>query len=150
MINFIATESDNYAEDLDPTVSDAMKGRATRGAFLALKARALLYLASPLNNASNSKERWEDAAKAAQAVMTLGVYHLYRNGEYAYGSLFFDKSNANTEIIFERRFQFPEITHNIHMQWSTPHKAHRHPAGNAFQSSGFHPLHRLHIVRLLH
>lgn len=118
LINFIATESDNYAEDLDPTVSNAMKGRATRGAFLALKARALLYLASPLNNASNSKERWEDAAKAAQAVMTLGVYHLYRNGEYAYGSLFFDKSNANMEIIFERRFQFPEITHNIHMQWS--------------------------------
>ena len=62
LINFIATESDNYAEDLDPTVSDAMKGRATRGAFLALKARALLYLASPLYNASNSKERWEDAA----------------------------------------------------------------------------------------
>ena len=37
LINFIATESDNYAADLDPTVSDAMKGRATRGAFLALK-----------------------------------------------------------------------------------------------------------------
>lgn len=118
LIDFIVTESNNYAENLDLTVSDAMKGRATRGAFLALKARALLYLASPLNNTANSKERWENAAKAAKEVMDLGIYQLYRNGEYAYGSLFFDKSNANTEIIFERRFQFPEITHNIHMQWS--------------------------------
>lgn len=119
LINFIVTESDNYADALKSPITEGNgKGRATCGAFMALKARALLYLASPLNNPTNSKQRWEDAAKAAQAVISLNQYNLYRNGDDAYGSLFFDKSNANTEIIFERRFQFPDITHNIHMQWS--------------------------------
>lgn len=30
----------------------------------------------------------------------------------------FDKTTANKEIIFERRFSFPEAPHNIHMMWS--------------------------------
>lgn len=118
LIDFITDECDTYADNLNLTVTDKMKGRATRGAFRALKARALLYLASPLNNPSNSNERWEAAATAAQDVMKLGVYHLYRSGSNPYGRLFFDKSNANQEIIFERRFQYPDITHDIHMQWS--------------------------------
>lgn len=118
LVKFITDECDSYANNLSLTVADNMKGRATRGAFLALKARALLYLASPLNNPSNTSERWIAAANAAQEVMKLGIYHLYRVGSYSYGSLFFDKSNANEEIIFERRFQYPDLTHCIHMQWS--------------------------------
>lgn len=30
----------------------------------------------------------------------------------------FDKTTANKEIIFERRFSYPEGPHNIHMMWS--------------------------------
>ncbi len=118
LINFIKEECDTYAKDLPLTISPEMKGRATRGAFLALKARALLYLASPLNNPSNEKERWEAAANAADDVIKLGIYNLYTQGNEPYYNLFFDKSATNREIIFERRFQYPEITHNIHMQWS--------------------------------
>lgn len=118
LMKFITDECDSYANNLSLTVTDNMKGRATRGAFLALKARALLYLASPLNNPSNASEHWTAAANAAQEVMKLGIYHLYRAGSNPYGSLFFDKSNANEEIIFERRFQYPDLTHCIHMQWS--------------------------------
>ena len=40
-------------------------GRVTKGAALALKSRALLYAASPLNNPTGDKARWEAAAAAA-------------------------------------------------------------------------------------
>ncbi len=46
-------------------------GRATKGAAMALKARALLYWASPLHNPDNDLQRWEDAAIAAKAVIDL-------------------------------------------------------------------------------
>ncbi len=46
-------------------------GRATKGAAMALKARALLYWASPLFNAEGIRSRWETAATAAKAVIDL-------------------------------------------------------------------------------
>lgn len=116
LINFIKGECDTYADDLPLTSTP--QGRATKGAFLALKSRALLYLASPLNNPSNDKEKWNAAATAADDLRQLNIYKLYDQGEYPYASLFFDKTTANKEMIFERRFQFPDITHCIHMQWS--------------------------------
>ena len=51
-------------------------GRATKGAALALKARALLYAASPLNNPTNETSRWTAAANAAKAVMDMNLYSL--------------------------------------------------------------------------
>ena len=51
-------------------------GRATKGAALALKARALLYAASPLNNPTNEASRWTAAANAAKAVMDMNLYSL--------------------------------------------------------------------------
>ncbi|RBQ11326.1 RagB/SusD family nutrient uptake outer membrane protein [Pedobacter miscanthi] len=44
-------------------------GRPTLGAALALKARVLLYAASPLNNPNNDKTKWQAAATAAAEVM---------------------------------------------------------------------------------
>lgn len=70
-------------------------GRATKGAALALKARLLLYGASPLYNAST----WQEAAAASKAVMDMGKYSLYSGG---YGKLF--TSNDNSEIIFGRLY----------------------------------------------
>lgn len=71
-------------------------GRATKGAALALKARLLLYAASPLYNSGN----WQAAAKAAKDVMDMGKYSLYTNG---YDKLFLTAEN-NPEIIFERLY----------------------------------------------
>ena len=75
------------------------EGRATKGAALALKARLLLYAASPLyNNGSNDTQKWAQAAAAAKAVMDMGVYSLYQNG-YAET---FTTTGSNSEYIFAR------------------------------------------------
>ncbi|MDN5217252.1 RagB/SusD family nutrient uptake outer membrane protein [Fulvivirgaceae bacterium BMA12] len=51
--------------------------RATRGAAMAIKARLLLYAASPLyTDEVNDPQKWQDAADAAQAVMDLNKYSL--------------------------------------------------------------------------
>lgn len=71
-------------------------GRATKGAALALKARLLLYAASPLYNAGT----WADAATAAQAVIGLNKYSLFQGG---YDKLFLSADN-NNEIIFARLY----------------------------------------------
>lgn len=117
IVAFIKKECDDYADKLPKTYSDKTTGHATRGAFRALKSRALLYLASPLNSADDS-QKWAEAAQAAQDVMDLGVYKLYKLTDTPYRSMEFDKTVANEEVIFERRFTFPEAPHNIHMMWS--------------------------------
>lgn len=117
IVKFVKEECDLYADNLPLSYSDDEAGHATKGAFLALKSRALLYLASPLNSADDSR-KWADAAQAAQDVMDLDIYKLYKLTDTPYRSMAFDKTAANKEVIFERRFTFPEAPHNIHMMWS--------------------------------
>lgn len=80
-------------------------GRATKGAALAVKARTLLYKASPLFG-TPSTERWQEAADAQKAVIDLadqGVYNLPQvNGYEEYAALFCDPQNP--EIIFEKMY----------------------------------------------
>jgi len=74
------------------------EGRATKGAALALKARLLLYAASPLyTNGSNDTQKWAAAAAANKAVMDMGNYSLHNN--YAET---FTTSGSNSEYIFAR------------------------------------------------
>jgi len=119
LINFIVSECDQYAGDLysHKSIPYSERGHATKGAFMALKARALLYLASPLNNPSNEEQRWAVAAEAADDVRKLNDYSLYTVGNTPYYSLFFDKSVSNNEFIFEKRYHFNDTYHNIHMLW---------------------------------
>jgi hypothetical protein len=94
-INYAVSELDAAAAKL-PVANDGgwALGRATKGAALALKARLLLYAASPLYNAGT----WQAAAAAAQDVINMGIYSL----EPDYGALF---NNPNSkEIIFERTY----------------------------------------------
>lgn len=117
IVKFVKEECDLYADNLPLSYSDDEAGHATKGAFLALKSRALLYLASPLNSSDDSR-KWADAAQAAQDVMDLDIYKLYKLTDTPYRSMAFDKTAANKEVIFERRFTFPEAPHNIHLMWS--------------------------------
>ncbi len=106
VIQFIAAECDAAAVDLLTVYPDTDLGRATKGAALGLKARMLLYYASPLHNPSNENKRWADAAKAAKAVMDLNVYEPHPD----YYRLFMDKA-GNKEVIFAKKFARPGRTH---------------------------------------
>jgi len=79
----------------------SQRGRATKGAALAFKARAALYEASyqkyAANNSARANELFGTARDAAQAVVNLGIYQLYPN----YRNLFTNTGEANTEVIFD-------------------------------------------------
>ncbi len=108
VVDFIVAECDAAAEVLLPTHPDASLGRATKGAALALKARTLLFYASPLNNPSNDLSRWDKAAQAAKKVMEMSpeIYTLHSD----YYQTFMTKS-GNKEVIFAKKFARPGSTH---------------------------------------
>jgi len=96
-IAYAVAQLDNAAQLLPQDNSGSWPlGRATKGAALALKARLLLYAASPLYNTGT----WTDAAAAAKAVMSLNKYSLQSD----YSSLFIDQGMASSEIIFGRQY----------------------------------------------
>ena len=73
-------------------------GRATRGAALALKARVLLYQASPLFNTDNNKELWKEAAAASKVIIDNAQRWGYKLSEYA--KLWGHDTFTNSEFIF--------------------------------------------------
>lgn len=69
VVDFIVKECDEIIPKLPENyenIAGKETGRATRGAAMALKSRVLLYAASPLFNATQDKEKWVVAAKAAK------------------------------------------------------------------------------------
>ena len=95
-INYVSAELDQAAADLPRDNSGIwLKGRATKGAALALKSRLLLYAASPLYNAGT----WKAAADAAKAVMDLNKYSISSD----YQNMFIS-SNENPEVILARYY----------------------------------------------
>lgn len=82
-------------------------GRVTKGAAMALKARVLLFEASPLFNTNNDKNKWKLAADAAKAVIDISSsagYGLYPD----YRSLFLPENENNKEVIFDVQFIYPQ------------------------------------------
>lgn len=93
--NYIAEEMAIAAGELETTRTNSDINRATRGAALALRAKVLLYAASPLANGNTEmadltddkgnalisqeydESKWARAAAAAKDVMDLDIYHLY-------------------------------------------------------------------------
>jgi len=111
-VNYIVSECTSMQDSLItiPLANPASDNyRATKGAALALKAKVLLYAASPLFNdptGSNTNPltgytnydatRWATAAAAAQAVINLGGYSL----DPVYTNVFATQNDP--EIIFVR------------------------------------------------
>ena len=93
-IDFISKECDSAANLLPLVQSGSNQGRATKGAALTLKSRALLYAASDLHNTTvfagyphpellgyvsgDRIARWQAAQNAAKAVIDLNQYSLYK------------------------------------------------------------------------
>lgn len=79
ILDFIVTECDAAAAELPEDHADFYQetGRMTKGAAMAVKARALLYAASPLYiEDRDPAAAWEAAAKAAMDIINLDVYSL--------------------------------------------------------------------------
>ena len=79
VIAFIVSECNDCIAHLPATyvgLLDNEYGRATKGFAMALKAKALLYAASPLHNPGNDKSKWLAAAVAAQDIIDSGLYSL--------------------------------------------------------------------------
>lgn len=101
-VNYIVRECDEAFPELKDTwvgfSSEKWRGRITKGVALALKARTLLYAASPLHNPSNDLSKWAAAAEAAHKVIELGRYALHNNyqGLFRLGN----GADGNPEVIF--------------------------------------------------
>lgn len=76
---FILKDADEASRLLPINRPDQQYGRATKGAAMALKARALLHAASPLHNPTGDAVKWKAAADAAKAIMDLNRYTLEPN-----------------------------------------------------------------------
>ena len=101
IVKFIVDECDAIAPYLPVTyVTEvgAEIGRATRLAAFALKARTLLYAASPLHNPTNDKTKWAKAAEACKYILdNASTWELKLS---SYGSLWGHDAFQNPELIF--------------------------------------------------
>jgi hypothetical protein len=113
-VNYIVSECDAIKDTLltVPLVSPtANSQRVNNAAALTLKAKVLLYAASPLFNGGNidasnpltgytnfDANRWALAAKAAKDVMALNAFTLMPD----FRNAFITQVPVNTEVIFER------------------------------------------------
>lgn len=72
VVDFIVSECEvaqaNLPASYEKTMSQEV-GRITKGAAMALKARTLLYAASPLFNEDDDKAKWKTAARASGAII---------------------------------------------------------------------------------
>jgi hypothetical protein len=100
IVNYIISECDTVINFLPVTYLDIPgdeTGRVTKGAAMALKARTLLYFASPLHNPGNDIQRWINAAKSSKSIIDSAWYHL----ESDYSDVV--NNETSQELIFERR-----------------------------------------------
>ena len=101
IVKFIVDELDAVAPYLPVsylTEYGSEIGRATRIAAFALKARTLLYAASPLFNPTNDRTKWVKAAEACKYILdNAGIWGLKLS---SYGSLWGHDAFFNPELIF--------------------------------------------------
>jgi len=103
VVDFIVSECDEVIPKLPnsyASIPGSETGRATKGAALALKARTLLYAASPLHNADDDQMKWIDAAYASKEIIDLQQYNLESNYENVVNNI------SSSELILETRQNF--------------------------------------------
>lgn len=100
VMDFVLSELDEAIALLPLEYDAGNKGRITKGAAMAIKSRALLYRASPLNNPENDQQKWRDAADAAKAIIDLNQYALFVD----YKTMFLEENIYNSEMIWQRPY----------------------------------------------
>jgi hypothetical protein len=117
IIDFIISDL-NTAADLLPLQSEldgTELGRVTRGAALALKARAALYEATWLKYHENADASayFTTAIEAAEDIYGSGEYALFDDlGADSYKYLFILQGDDSEEVILARRYYINRATHN--------------------------------------
>jgi hypothetical protein len=108
VVTYLVSEIDNYKAGLQVNWKTTANyagydGRFSLGSALAVKARVLLYAASPLHNPTNDVTRWQKAAAAAKDVMTTAGLN-YALSTTGYGAYFTGANPlGNNETIFAIR-----------------------------------------------
>ena len=107
ILNFVAEECMAVANDLPVSHNEFYKetGRVTKGAALAIRARALLYAASPLFAGNkDAKEAYRKAAEAAYDVIKMNHYQLVGwDKDPLFGDLLGNTVLTSKQLIFETR-----------------------------------------------
>ncbi|MDG2357398.1 MAG: RagB/SusD family nutrient uptake outer membrane protein [Polaribacter sp.] len=105
VVEFLLDELETAANLLPLSYDQQNKGRATKGAALALKARVLLF-----------NKRFQEAATYCQKVKDLGVYSIYPD----YQKLFLPEGEAdNNETIFDMQFIENQRDFGISALWNS-------------------------------
>ena len=132
VMDFVLSELDEAIALLPLEYDASDMGRITKGAAMAVKSRALLYRASPLNNPENDQQKWQDAADAAKAVIDLNQYTLFDD----YRTMFLEENIYNSEMIWQRPYNQFDSPERVYVELSL------YPNGyNGFGQ--VHPLHNL-------
>lgn len=106
IFNFIVQQCDSVKDALPDSYNEFFgeTGRVTKGAAMAIKARALLYAASKEFNPAEDPEKWKAAAVAANDIMEWGYYSLPKRTD---DPLFSYEGGNNvlqsSQLIFETR-----------------------------------------------
>jgi hypothetical protein len=99
ILTYILNQLDSAVDELPLTWPESENGRATKGAALALKARACLY-----------NSMWQQAADAAKAIIDLGVYELHPKYNEVFMTAF---NNSTKEVILAHQYAKDLYTHTL-------------------------------------
>ena len=133
VVDYIVNEIDTYKDSLavDWKKFTDREGRFTLGVALAIKARVLLYAASPLHNPENDPAKWEAAAAAANDLIT------HKDLSYSladsYGNFFIGANPLNS----------PESIYIVRRSQSNNMEKSNYPIATQGGKSGATPTHNL-------
>lgn len=137
-VNYILKECDVAISNLPLSYTGGDFGRVTKAAAMSLKARVLLFAASPLFNGgaiaqaeplksitsypTPNIDRWKKAADAAKEVIDLSNYHLYEDNLTKPGFGFYQvfQLRKNSEFIFQRMKDVSNSYHDLELLWRPP------------------------------
>ena len=134
---FIAEETAGVMGGLVSSWTDVsmptQSGRVTQNVARAIKARALLYAASPLHNPANDPAKWIAAARAYAEIINTNKFSLYKD----YRSLFLDGVSAEKE---------KEIIWAVRFSAGNSMERKNYPIGTAGGNTGVCPTHDLFLA----
>ncbi|KAA2240754.1 RagB/SusD family nutrient uptake outer membrane protein [Chitinophaga agrisoli] len=117
IIDFILTDLDNAVDKVPPQsgLTGDELGRVTRGAVLALKARAALYMGTwaKYHGQGDANKYLDQAIDAADKAISSGEYALYNSrGADSYKYLFIQQGDDSKEVILALRYYTNRNWHN--------------------------------------